>query len=119
MDMTVTMTEQDFEQLTVSSMRWGVSWEHHFADGRFEDMTPGVPFDVLNREYLKYTMAYWTDDDWTKIIFLRSFLDNLGHTSVVLWDMGMENYCVLTNYKTQTWFDLDAREAKNGSLLHE
>lgn len=103
MNISIEMTEDDFERLTKTSMKWqGLPWAAQ--DGRFENCSSGATTDAAP-DY-KWRMAYWVGDSWLNVILARSYLRAAGEDCEVLWDM-VENpecsYVILTNYVTETW----------------
>ena len=89
------ITEQDFDQLTTNSMKWGPDWATQ-AD-RFEvidDMGPLLFSDAL--------MAYWTNT-YAEVMFCRSFLLSQGFASRCFYDTAAEDYLIVTHYMTASW----------------
>ena len=102
--MTYELTENDFEQLSNTSMKWGQSWKEQ--DDRFEIMHSDSDIDY------NFEMAYWVGKEYTNVIFAKMFLTKHCYTYQVLWDLcayGDGQYLIITNYKDQGWRTLDAR----------
>jgi hypothetical protein len=100
--MTYELTENDFEQLSNTSMKWGQSWKEQ--DDRFEVMHSDSAIDY------SFEMAYWVGKEYTNVIFAKMFLTKHCCTYQVLWDLcGDCQYLITTNYKTDGWRTLDAR----------
>jgi hypothetical protein len=104
-EFTIKMDEHDFDMLSETSMHWGPSWADHLATGRFEDMSPGATFAPLPQSVLNWEMVYWVADDWSHVMFMRSYLESLGEPYQLLWDMDYSGgkYAILTNYVNASW----------------
>jgi hypothetical protein len=92
------VTAYDFDLLTNASMEWSP-----FVDqvARFEKIWPndGIIFDSRWRS--DWARAYWVGDQWATVLFARSFLDSIGETYEVVWDLAENPDCqfvILTNY---------------------
>lgn len=107
MSIVISMDEQDFDLLTENSTYWtGARWNPQEDAERFESTVRGETVKAADWPGWDLKMAYWTDDSWAKVILMRSFLRNTGQECEILWDLGMETWLILTDYKTATWRDL-------------
>lgn len=97
--MNVCMTEQDYEQLTTNSMKWGNSWASH--DGRFENYTPVAT--VNEAPSYSWGYAYWLGDNVAGRILATSYLTSEGHDWALLWDLASEEWLILTDYAAPVW----------------
>lgn len=105
MKITIDMDDQDFDQLSDTSMAWGPSWQHHINDGRFEHMEKHYATEPRT----DWAMVYWLGNDWTHVILAKAFLKSKRQKFEVIFDQAElipsepGSYAILTNYKTKTW----------------
>jgi hypothetical protein len=90
--MTVTITESDFDKLHNMSMRWGKDWITQ--KGRFSD----APL-------FTWRMGYWMGKDWLPVMFCQTFLSSRGYESQTVWDNATLEYLILTNYESPSWIE--------------
>lgn len=103
---TLEMTDEDFERLTVSAMAWGASWREQVEDGRFEHSQK--PGDA--QPQLHWAMAYWVGDNWLTVMMIRAYLDAIDQGYEVVWDQADEpEYVILTDFKTERTRATDRR----------
>lgn len=90
------ITSNDFEQLTINSTNWRASataWKQQ--EGRFEDADYNIP---VEREVdYSFERAYWAQD-YPAVLFIKAFLESLGHEHRVYWDTAYDSYMITTNY---------------------
>jgi len=87
---TLTITAEDFDKLTTSSMRWGKDWLIH--QRRFEPT-------IIN---FSYHFAYWIDT-YLEALFCQHYISGLGYESETHWDTAMAQWIILTNYESGDW----------------
>lgn len=108
MQIMIEMTEDDFDRLTTTSMKWagegvpgwdGPDWREQAEDGRFEPLE-GNPLALPG---MGWRWAFWMER-WADVMFARAFLDAQGHACEVLWDQVDDGqYVVLSDYTTPGW----------------
>jgi|688.fasta_scaffold1056031_2 hypothetical protein len=89
---TIQMTSEDAERLTVTSMAWGNDWASQ--DGRFESVK-------IQGDAPSYRLghAYWMESCATAYILFTSYLSAHGFGFEVLWDLAENGgYVVLTDW---------------------
>jgi len=98
-EVTLRINGDDFDRLTLNSMRWSASDWYDQAD-RFETTSRGEEINW------GWTYAYWVGDAWANVILARVYLESIGEPYQVLWDM-VENpdpsWVILTNYTAEAW----------------
>ncbi|NBX87440.1 MAG: hypothetical protein EBQ97_02850 [Bacteroidetes bacterium] len=86
------ITEQDFDQLTTNSMKWGPDWATQMD--RFEDTIGVLDFEPA--------MAYWADT-YSAVLWCIQFLASMDEQFTVAWDTATEDYLIVTHYMTASW----------------
>lgn len=101
MNITIDMTEHDFNRLWDMATEWRTSlagqerrWETWTSgEARYDDVPASGGY------------AYWVGDNWVSVMFARAFLTERGNTFDVLWDMAPNppesnnySYVVVTDY---------------------
>lgn len=106
-DVTLRMSDRDFEMLPVTTMEWaGVDWPAQ--DGRFKPFRPGEPI------VWRYRFAYWFEA-WGNVILARCFLESLLHEyQILIEEDGEESpFLIVTDYKMASWPDDDDEKGSN------
>jgi len=89
------LTATDFDQLTINSTNWKATskvWKEQ--DGRFENpdySAPELPMDY------KHERAYWIET-YPAVLFVKAFLEALGHDYRLYFDTSDDIYMITTNY---------------------
>ena len=86
---TLTITEHDFEHLHHTSMAWGKSWAKQKS--RFED----APL-------FTWKMAYWVEN-YVEVLLCQGFLSAHNFESQTVYDTAYDCWLILTDYKTESW----------------
>ena len=86
---TMTITDYDFNHLHDSSMQWGKAWMKQ--KGRFED----APL-------FTWKMAYWCDR-YLDALICQHFLSTRGFESQTVFDTATVQWVILTNYVSEDW----------------
>lgn len=85
--------EEDFENLTTTSMEWKAStWSQQVEDGRFN-------FD--QRDW-KYTHIYWFDN-YAAVIAAKNILRELGEDFKVSSDDWSAEWAIISTYTSNVW----------------
>ena len=104
------MDESMFVLLTENSTRWGSHWEDK-AD-RFEPHAK----HYTESPGFQWKMAYWVGDNAANVVLARSWLIDQGHDFELVWDMAVHpngeylGYALLTDFETESWKEINARE---------
>ena len=93
MQITLTITDDDFDKLASMSMRWGKDWLKQKE--RFSD----APL-------FTWKMAYWINKDWLNVMVCQQFLSSRGYESQTVFDVATLEYVILTNYESIGWEEL-------------
>lgn len=92
--MSYTITSKDFDLLSYSSMEWGsIDWKNKYKN-RFECHSG----DEINWTY-KY--VYWFEH-YQSIIFAKMFLTSIQQDYQVLFDIGNNDWVIITDYRQDT-----------------
>ena len=86
---TITLTEYDFNNLHGSSMRWGKDWFKH--KGRFTD----APL-------FTWKMAYWCDT-YIDALFCQHYLSSIGYESQTVFDTATAQWVLLSDFENEDW----------------
>jgi hypothetical protein len=89
MKITLELTQNDFEHLTTTSMRWGKDWES--KAGRFEPI-----LDNTNISYA-WAFAHWVDT-YADYILAAAFLKSIAEAHEAAFDIGTGEVVILTDY---------------------
>jgi len=94
----VKITHSDFEQLTINSTSWKTysdGWKDQ--EGRFENIEFSIPELPIDYEYER---AYWVET-YPGVLFVKAFLEALGHDYRVYFDTADDTYMITTNYGSE------------------
>ena len=89
---TIELTEYDFDRLHNTAAEWASHKQVFQKQSNRFDPEPS----------LDWQMAYWVDS-YTEALLCQAFLSSKDHESQTVWDEGMMEYAVLTNYRTESW----------------
>jgi hypothetical protein len=116
---TIAMNESDFRQLSNVSMRWC------YPGGRNDWVEKVDRFEAHGSDKeinWQYHYAFWLGTEWMAVLFARAYLDAVGHSYQVMWDLNpsdvtgdlAENpepsWVILTDYETSTWTTANNRD---------
>jgi len=88
---TLTITEDDFDQLINTSMKWGKEWVKN--KGRF-----------TNAPLFTWKMAYWCDN-YVAVLICQHYLSSRGYESQTVFDTATQEHLILTNFVSAEWED--------------
>ena len=86
---TMTITESDFDKLVNTTMRWGRDWMKQ--KGRFTD----APL-------FTWKMAYWCST-YVEVLICQHYLSARGFESQTVFDTATQDHLILTNFITEDW----------------
>jgi hypothetical protein len=88
--------DTDFDKLWDSAMEWT-------ADMAREDCWEEVASTSDDFDLTHWSFAYVVPADWSRVILMRSWLEEKGQSYDVLWDTDEQNYVILTDYPSTVW----------------
>lgn len=109
MNISIDMTERDFERITDNSTYWAKYGEESWVEQ--QDRFETEPDEALSFDW---EMIYWVGNNGTAVILAKAYLAAIGHGCQIVWDIADQGnnecrgYAVLTNFKDSGW-STDAR----------
>jgi hypothetical protein len=89
-NITLTITAEDFDRLTNTSMEWKANnWQSQA--NRFED-----------EPLFTWEMAYWCGT-FVETLLCQGYLSGIGQESQTVFDTGLLEWVILTNYRSSHW----------------
>jgi len=114
--MIINVSEYDFERLVTGRCDWsGIAGLGKYSHGFEMYMEGENPFKPV---FPGWKHIYYVGSEYSSVIFCRSFLDSIGETYEILFDLDNDSqWCIVTNYEHPVWCEhADEMRAHNEAL---